>query len=95
MKRSIEVFSVRGLRMRSSEPDKDLALALFEQGLVTLAKAARLAGVTLDVFMDMVAEAGLVAVDYPPEELADELRVEIRSRRSRDEAGSHGVRANR
>ena len=77
MKRSIEVFSVRDLRMRSSEPDKDLALALFEQGLVTLAKAARLAGVTQDVFMDLVAEAGLVVVDYPPEELADELRVEI------------------
>ena len=95
MKRSIEVFSVRGLRMRSSEPDKDLALALFEQGLVTLPKAARLAGVTQDVFMDLVAEAGLVAVDYPSEELAEELRVEIRSPSSGDEAGSHGVRANR
>ncbi len=54
---------------------------------MTLAKAARLAGVTQDVFMDLVADAGLVAVDYPPEELADELRVE--------EAGSQGARANR
>ena len=111
MERKIEVFSVRDLRVRSSELvreaeagqvsiitkrgkpavlalpfgsrlvdlglDKDLALALFEQGLVTLAKAARLAGVTQDVFMDLVAEAGLVAVDYPPEDLADELRVEV------------------
>ena len=107
---NIEVFSVRDLRLRSSELvreaeagqvsiitkrgkpavlalpfgsrlvdlglDKDLALALFEQGLVTLAKAAKLAGVTQDVFMDLVAEAGLVAVDYPAEELADELRVD-------------------
>ena len=108
---SIEVFSVRDLRLRSSElvreaeagqisiitkrgkpavlalpfgsrllnlgVDKDLALALFERRLVTLAKAAKLAGVTQDAFMDLVANAGLVAVDYAPEELTDELRVKI------------------
>lgn len=108
---SIEVFSVRDLRLRSSELvreaeagqvsiitkrgkpavlalpfgsrllnlglDKDLALTLFERRLITLAKAAKLAGVTHDAFMDLVAEAGLVAVDYPPEELTDELRIEI------------------
>ena len=108
---SIEVFSVRDLRLRSSElvrdaeagrvsiitkrgkpavlalpfgsrllnlgVDKDLALALFERRLVTLAKAAKLAGVTQDAFMDLVANAGLVAVDYAPDELTDELRVEI------------------
>ncbi len=107
----LEVFSVRDLRLRSSELvreaeagqvsvitkrgkpavvavpfgtrlvdlglDKDLALALFEQGLITLAKAAKLAGVTQDVFMDLMAEAGSVAVDYPPEELTDELNVRI------------------
>ena len=109
--RDIELFSVRDLRLRSSELvreaeagqisiitkrgkpavlalpfgsrlldlglNKDLALGLFERGLVTLAKAAKLAGVTQDVFLDLVKEAGLVAVNYPPEELADELRVEI------------------
>jgi antitoxin (DNA-binding transcriptional repressor) of toxin-antitoxin stability system len=108
---SIEVFSVRDLRLRSSElvreaeagqisiitkrgkpavlalpfgsrllnlgVDKDLALALFERRLVTLAKAAKLAGVTQDAFMDLVANAGLVAVDYAPDELTDELRVKI------------------
>ena len=41
-----------------------------------MAKAAKLAGVTQDAFMDLIAESGLVAVDYPAE-LADELRVEI------------------
>lgn len=109
--RDISVFSVRDLRLSSSElvreaeagqvsiitkrgkpavlalpfgsrllemgVDKDLALALFERRLITMAKAAKLAGVTQDVFMDLVAEGGLVAVDYPVEELADELRVEI------------------
>lgn len=111
MVRKLEVFSVRDLRLRSSELvreaeagqvsvitkrgkpavvavpfgsrlvdlglDKDLALALFEQGLITLAKAAKLAGVTQDVFMDLMAEAGSVAVDYPPEELTDELSIRI------------------
>ena len=111
MVRKLEVFSVRDLRLRSSELvreaeagqvsvitkrgkpavvavpfgtrlvdlglDKDLALALFEQGLITLAKAAKLAGVTQDVFMDLMAEAGSVAVDYPPEEFTDELSIRI------------------
>ena len=111
MVRKLEVFSVRDLRLRSSELvreaeagqvsvitkrnkpvvvavpfgtrlvdlglDKDLALALFEQGLITMAKAAKLAGVTQDVFMDLMSEASSVAVDYPPEELTDELNVQI------------------
>ena len=66
-----------GTRLVDLGLDKDLALALFEQGLITLAKAAKLAGVTQDVFMDLMAEAGSVAVDYPPEELTDELGVQI------------------
>lgn len=116
MVRKLEMFSVRDLRLRSSDLvreaeagqvsvitkrgrpavvavpfgtrlvdrglDKDLALALFEQGLITMAKAAKLAGVTQDVFMDLMAEAGSVAVDYPAEELTDELSIRIRSRRS-------------
>ncbi len=109
--RNIEVFSVRDLRLRSSElvreaegrqvsiitkrgkpavlalpfggrlldlgVDKDLAIALFERRLLTLAKAAKLAGVTQDAFMDVLGSAGIVAVDYPPEELDEELQVEI------------------
>ena len=66
-----------GSRLLDIGLDKDLALALFERRLITMAKAAKLAGVPQDVFMDLVAEAGVVAVDYPAEELADELRVEI------------------
>ena len=111
MVRKLEMFSVRDLRLRSSDLvreaeagqvsvitkrgrpavvavpfgtrlvdrglDKDLALALFEQGLITMAKAAKLAGVTQDVFMDLMAEAGSVAVDYPAEELTDELSIRI------------------
>ncbi len=109
--RNIEVFSVRDLRLRSSElvrdaeggqvsiitkrgkpavlalpfggrlldlgVDKDLAITLFERRLLTLGKAAKLAGLTHDAFMDMLGAAGIVAVDYPPEELDEELQVEI------------------
>ena len=66
-----------GSRLLEVGLDKDLALSLFERRLITMTKAAKLAGVTQDAFMDLIAESGLVAVDYPAEELADELRVEI------------------
>jgi len=55
--------------------DKDLALFLFERKLVTLAKAAKIAGVTLDEFMDLLAQTGTVAVDYPVAELDDEMKL--------------------
>ena len=54
-----------GSRLLEVGLDKDLALALFERRLITMAKAAKLAGVTQDAFMDLIAESGLVAVDYP------------------------------
>ena len=107
----IDVFSVRDLRLRSSElvrdaeagrvsiitkrgrpsaltvpfgrrllelgVDKDLALTLFEHKLLTMEKAAKLADLPLDEFMDLLAQAGSVAVDYPPAELDDELQVPI------------------
>jgi predicted HTH domain antitoxin len=50
-----------------------LALSLFEQRQVTLAQAAKVAGLSLDAFIDLLAPLGLAAVDYPAEELADEL----------------------
>jgi len=50
-----------------------LALSLFEQRRLTLAQAAKLAGISLDAFIDLLAPLGLAAVDYPAEELADEL----------------------
>ena len=106
-----EVFSVRDLRLRSSEMvrvaeagkvsvitkrgkpsalalpfsrrlmelgiDRDIAVVLFEKRLLTMEKAAKLAGVTLDGFMELLSHTGTVAVDYPPAELDDELNVPI------------------
>lgn len=104
---TLDVFSVRDLRVRSGDLLRDaelgqmaiitkhgrpailalpfdrrlldqgvhrsLALSLFEARQLTLAQAARLAGLSLEGFMDVLGSFGLAAVDYPPEELADEL----------------------
>ena len=50
-----------------------LALRLYEQRHLTLGQAARLAGMTAEEFMSLLGEAGVPAVDYPPEELKDEI----------------------
>ena len=57
--------------------DKNMALVLFEKKLLTMEKAAKLAGVTLDVFMDLLAQTSTVAVDYPAQDLDDELKIGI------------------
>lgn len=54
-----------------------LALTLFEQRRLTLAQAARVAGLSLNDFMDLLEPLGLVAVDYPAEELASELKAAL------------------
>ena len=40
-----------------------------------LAQAAKVAGLSLDGFIELLGTVGLAAVDYPAEELADELSV--------------------
>ena len=50
-----------------------LALRLFEQGHLTLVQAARLAAVTAEEFVALLGDADVSAVDYPPDELAEEL----------------------
>ena len=40
---------------------------------LTLVQAARLAGMTAEEFISLLGEAGVSAVDYPPEELKDEV----------------------
>ena len=52
---------------------RTLALRLFEQRHLTLVQATRLAGMTAEEFMSLLGEAGVPAVDYPPEELKDEI----------------------
>ena len=66
-----------GSRLLDLGLDKDLALSLFEMNLLTMERAAKLADISLDAFMDLLKETGTVAVDYPAEELDEELQVPI------------------
>ena len=61
--------SVRDRRPHSSK----LALRLFEQRYLTLARAAKLAGVSVEDFIALAGAAGVDVVDYPPEEIGDEV----------------------
>ena len=51
-----------------------LAVRLFEQRLVTLAQAAKLAGQSIEEFLDVLKASNVDVVDYPAEELAEELK---------------------
>ena len=50
-----------------------LALQLFEQRQLTMAQAAKVADLSVEDFMDLLGQAGVVAVDYPLVGLQDEL----------------------
>ena len=52
-----------------------MALRLFEQRQATLVQAAKLAALTPEEFVVLLGAAGIPAVDYPPEELDDEVGV--------------------
>jgi len=52
---------------------RGLAVALFEEGHMTLGQCARFADLSQEELIVLLGELGIDAVDYPPEELADEL----------------------
>ena len=53
--------------------DKDLGLRLFENGSITLAKAARIAGLSVPAFMDLLARFDIPTVDYSVSEFEEEV----------------------
>jgi len=50
-----------------------LAAKLYADGVVTLNRAARVAGVSAEAFIEKLGLLGVPVVDYPPEELDTEL----------------------
>ena len=54
-----------------------LGLRLFEQAQLTLAQAAKEAGLSVEDFIDLLDKSGIEVVDYPPSELEDELRAAL------------------
>ncbi len=54
-----------------------MALYLFESHQLTLAQSAKVADLSLEAFIELLGEAGIPAVDYPPEELEEEMAVTL------------------
>ena len=53
--------------------DCAVALHLFEVRQITLARAAKLAGMAVEDFLEVLGEAGIPAVGYPPNDVPEEL----------------------
>ena len=60
-------------RLLSLGLHRALALELVEAGRATLSQGARLAGMPLVDYIDLAGEAGVPVVNYPPEDLAEEV----------------------
>lgn len=52
-----------------------LAEHLFKEGILSLGKAAKVAGMPYVIFSEHLSRLGIAVVDYSPDELEDELRV--------------------
>jgi len=52
-----------------------LACHLFSEGAISLGKAARLAGLSSEAFIERLGAMGIPAVDYPAQEIDGELDV--------------------
>lgn len=50
-----------------------LAAKLYQDEILTLARAARLAGLSVEAFIEKLGQSGVTLVDYPPDELDQEL----------------------
>jgi len=51
-----------------------IALKLFEEGVLSLGKAAKVGRMAIEPFIEVLGQAGIDAVSYPVGELADELK---------------------
>ena len=54
-----------------------LAVRLFGEHALTLSQAAKFAGLSIADFLDVLGAAGVPAVDYPPEELDEEIEIDL------------------
>ena len=61
-----------------------LAIQLFEEGEVSLGYAAEMAGYSLRTFMELLGKRGIPLVDYPADDLDEELATMERLDREND-----------
>ncbi|HKI05798.1 MAG TPA: UPF0175 family protein [Thermoanaerobaculia bacterium] len=62
-----------GKRLLALGVNRAMALDLYEAGQSTLAQAAKLADLSVEELIEILGQAGVPAVSYSPEELAEEL----------------------
>jgi len=67
-------------RRISTEARRLLAVHLFQNGLLSLGKAAELGGYGLGVFIDFLNELQVPVIDYEEEELEEEFKAEVELR---------------
>ena len=60
-------------RLLSLGVQRAVAVSLFETGSLSLAQSAKLAALSMEEFVELLGREEVVAVDYPPEALAQEL----------------------
>ncbi|MGZ5245091.1 MAG: UPF0175 family protein [Bacteroidia bacterium] len=62
------------LDLGDKEAKMVLASKLYEMGKLTLGQAAELAGYTKQTFMELLANYGVPVFNFPPDELADDIK---------------------
>ena len=62
-----------GQRLLALGINRAMALDLYEAGQATLAQAAKLADLSAEEFIELLGQAGVPAVSYSPEKLAEDL----------------------
>ena len=55
----------------------DFAIKLFESRIISLSKAAKIASLSMEEFIDLMNESGISVVDYSPDEHDDEMKVSV------------------
>jgi len=50
-----------------------IAVKLYEEGILSLGKAAKLAEQSLEIFMERLTQSGIPIVNYPPSDLDEEI----------------------
>lgn len=53
--------------------NRSMALSLFQDGLITMGQAAKIAGMTQESFIELLGETEIPAVNYSPDDLEEEL----------------------
>lgn len=56
------------------EAKMSLASKLYERGKLTLGQAADMVGYSKETFMELLADYNVALIDYPPEELEEDIK---------------------